>query len=213
MQTDKILVSANGTGWDQALEEAGKFASYVGLDKKAAMRVRLMTEEALGLIEAIAGDFNAEYRIESDKDCAVRLYLKAKTDMDFAKRKELIAASSDKKNAAARGIMGKIRQVIENAMYSVDEVGTLSAEYGGMPLMYGSMGMYETDPVSAMGTANYMWSLDTYKGSVESSIDKNEAAKEAWDELEKSIIASIADDVKVGVSGNTVELVIEKKKF
>jgi hypothetical protein len=64
-----------------------------------------------------------------------------------------------------------------------------------------------------MGTANYMWSLDTYKGSVESSIDKDEAAKEAWDELEKSIIASIADDVKVGVSGNTVELVIEKKKF
>ena len=101
MQTDKILVSANGTGWDQALEEAGKFASYVGLDKKAAMRVRLMTEEALGLIEAIAGDFNAEYRIESDKNCTVRLYLKAKTDMDFAKRKELIAASSDKKNAAA----------------------------------------------------------------------------------------------------------------
>lgn len=213
MQTDKILVSANGTGWDKALEEASKFATYVGLDKKASMRVRLMTEEALGLIESIAGDFNAEYRLESDKDCAVRLYLKAKTDMDFVKRKELIAASSDKKNSAARGIMGKIRQIIENAMYSVDEVGTLSMEYGGSPLMYGNMGMYETDPSAAINSMSYMWSLENYKGSVEGTKDKDAASKEAWDELEKSIIASIADDVKVGVSGNTVELVIEKKKF
>lgn len=213
MQTDKILVSANGTGWDKALEESSKFSSYIGLDKKAAMRVRLMTEEALGLIEAIAGDFNAEYRIESDKNCAVRLYLKAKTDMDFAKRKELIAASSDKKNAAAKGIMGKIRQVIENAMYSVDEVGTLSVEYGGTPLMFGNMGMYETDPSVAINSMSYMWSLENYKGSVEGSKDKDTASKEAWDELEKSIIASIADDVKVGVSGNTVEIVIEKKSF
>ena len=106
--------------------------------------------------------------------------------------------------------MGKIRQVIENAMYSVDEVGTLSAEYGGMPLMYGSMGMYETDPVSAMGTANYMWSLDTYKGSVESSIDKDEAAKEAWDELEKSIVAKLSDDVIVGIKKKKASFTIVK---
>ena len=213
MQTDKIMVSANGAGWEEALSEAAKFSNYVGLDKKASMRVRLMTEEALSLIEAIAGDFTAEYRIESDKKCIVRLYLKVKTDMDFAKRKELIATASDKKNSAARGIMGKIRQVIENCMYSVDEVGALSAEYGGLPLMYGNMGMYETDPAAAINSMNYMWSLENYKDSVEGSVNENEAAKEAWDELERSIIASIADDVKVGVSGNTVELVIEKKSF
>ena len=31
-----------------------------------------------------------------------------------------------------------------------------------------------------------------------------------WDELEKSIIANLADDVRVSVSGNNVELIIEK---
>ena len=213
MQTDKIMVSANGAGWNEALEEAAKFAAYVGLDKKAAMRVRLMTEEAISLIESVAGDFAAELRIESDKNCAVRLFLKAQTDMDFVKRKELIDVSTEKKNAAAKGILGKIRQVIENCLYSVDEVSSLTTEYGGAPLMYGTMGMYETDPGMAMSSMNYMWSLGTYKDSVETAMDSDDAAKEAWDELEKSIIASIADDVKVGVSGNTVELVIEKKNF
>jgi len=210
MQTDKILVSANGTGWNEALEEAGKFAEYIGLDKKASLRVRLLTEEALGMIEAIAGDFSAEYFIESDKKCKVRLILKAQTDMDYAKKRELIEASSDKKNKASKGFMGKIRQIIENALYSVDEVGALTAEYGGTSLMYGTMGMCDIDPAAPV---NYMWSLENYKTSIESVTDSEEAAKEAWDELEKSIVASIADDVKVGVSGNNVELIIEKKSF
>ncbi|MCR5728363.1 MAG: hypothetical protein K6G24_12960 [Lachnospiraceae bacterium] len=210
MQTDKIMVSANGTGWSEALEEAGKFSSYIGLDKKAGLRVRLLTEEALGMIEAIAGDFSAEYWIESDKKCKVRLYLKARTDMDFAKKRELIEASSDKKNKASKGFMGKIRQIVENALYSVDEVGALSAEYGGSSLMYGTMGMCDIDPAAPV---NYMWSLENYKSSIENASDTDEAAKEAWDELEKSIVGSIADDVKVGVTGNNVEIIIEKKEF
>ena len=39
--------------------------------------------------------------------------------------------------------------------------------------------------------------------------DNNEAEEE-WDELEKSIIANIADDVKVWIEGDKVCLVIEK---
>ena len=213
MQTDKIPVSGNGTGWAEALEEAGKFATYIGLDKKASLRVRLLTEEALGMIDTITGDFSAEFSIESDKDCAVRLQLVAQTEMDYAKKKELIEASSDKKNSASKGFMGKIRQIIENCMYSIDEVGALSSDYSGTSLMFGSMGMYATDPGAVIHSADYLWSLQNYRDSVYKASDIDSAAKEAWDELEKSIVASIADDVKVGVKGNKVELVIEKKKF
>ena len=35
---------------------------------------------------------------------------------------------------------------------------------------------------------------------------------EDWDELEKSIIANLADDVTVGINGDNVEMVITKKK-
>ena len=40
---------------------------------------------------------------------------------------------------------------------------------------------------------------------------KKEAEKENWDELEKSVIASVADDVIVGVKGKKAEIVIIKK--
>ena len=40
---------------------------------------------------------------------------------------------------------------------------------------------------------------------------KDQAALEAWDELEKSVVARVADDVKVFIRGATVELVLLKK--
>ena len=132
--------------------------------------------------------------------------------MDFAKKKELIAASSSKKNAAAKGFMGKIRQIIENGLYSIDEAGSLQSEYGN--LTYMNLGMSEVSPGTAFHTMDYMWSLESYRNSVNTAEDfKDFEKKEAWDELEKSIVANIADDVRVGVKGNTVEMVIEKKAF
>ena len=40
---------------------------------------------------------------------------------------------------------------------------------------------------------------------------KQGVAKDAWDELEKSVVGHIADDVKVFISGRTVEMTIIKK--
>ena len=39
---------------------------------------------------------------------------------------------------------------------------------------------------------------------------KRKGAAEAWDELEKSVVAHVADDVKVSIHGRTVEMVIIK---
>ena len=44
--------------------------------------------------------------------------------------------------------------------------------------------------------------------NLERAIDA--AADEAWDELEKSIVGKLADDVVVGVKGDRIELVITK---
>ena len=213
MQTDKIRIRSTGEGAEEVLEEASKFASYSGLDKKSALRVRLLAEETLGMVSAITGDFNADFWIESDKKCAVRICVEALTDMDFKKKQDLINASTKKKNEAAKGFMGKIRQIIENGLYSIDEVGSLQAEYGTGSVMYANMGMCEIDPGSAIHSMNYMWSLENYRNSVQNASETDLAVKEAWDELEKSIVASIADDVRVGVSGNKVELFIEKRSF
>ena len=47
------------------------------------------------------------------------------------------------------------------------------------------------------------WSLNSYK-------EQASGQSEEWDELEKSIIANLADDVIVGVTGKKVEIVVVK---
>ena len=53
---------------------------------------------------------------------------------------------------------------------------------------------------------SYLWRLEEYRSTV-----KKEEQAEAWDELEKSVIASASDDVIVGVRGKRAEIVIVKK--
>ena len=53
---------------------------------------------------------------------------------------------------------------------------------------------------------SYIWRLEEYRNSV-----KKEEQAEAWDELEKSVIASVADDVIVGVKGKRANVVIVKR--
>ena len=207
MQTDKIVVAAGGNGRESAFREAQKFADYIGLDNKAAQRLRLLTEETLGMMEAITGNFSAKYWIESAEDGKYKMHLTAATIMDFDKKQQLIDVSSDKKNAAAKGIMGKIGQIIENSLYSIDKAGSLSAEYGGTPLMYGEMGMCD---MSGMESSTYFWSLQKYRDNISKYEQDDEAYKEAWDELEKSIVANIADDISVAVKGDTVDMIITK---
>ena len=52
----------------------------------------------------------------------------------------------------------------------------------------------------------HAWSLSSYKECAGGNKDGEE-----WDELEKSIIANLADDVIVGVIGKNVDIIIKKK--
>lgn len=213
MQTDKITITSKGSGMEEAMEEAMKFAEYIGLDRKKTMRLRLLVEETLGMVEAITDDFAAYFWLESDEDKSYRIHLTAETYMDYNKKQGLLSITRDGKNDASKGFMGKIRNLIENSIYNMNEVGRLQAEYGGSPVMYGSMGMYDVDASSSLSTYAYMWSMDNYRQSIQNQMEEDKASKDAWDELEKSIVASIADDVRVGVKGNIVEMVIEKKNY
>ena len=51
-----------------------------------------------------------------------------------------------------------------------------------------------------------VWSLEQYRSTV-----RREEQTAAWDELEKSVIASLADDVIVGVRGKRADIIIVKK--
>ena len=206
MQTDKIRVNSNGEGAALVMDEVERFCEYMELDRKSAMRMRLLTEETIGMVNAITGEFEADFWLEGEKNKVCRLYLVAETRMNLAKKKELIDASSDKKNSAYKGFMGKIREMLEEGIYAADETGESVAD---MPFMFHTMGVCDAETAAANAYI-YQWSLAKYRAGIDEAKESDGEATEAWDELEKSIVANIADDVRVGVRGDTVELVMEK---
>lgn len=207
MITKKIKISNDGSGMNEALDLAEQTAEQMKLERKSAFYLRLLVEEMLSMVRAIAENFSAEFWIEEENfDCKLRL--KAKSELNYTKRRELMSISTDGTNTSARGIMEKIREIIEASFYSFDESMELQSEYGVGILSYGALGAVDT----AMSEAIYTWSMQKYKSDVQSRREENEnhVAIDAWDELEKSIIANVADEVNVGVRKDSIELTVQK---
>ncbi len=209
MQTDKILISSDGLGTAQALEECDRFAAYARLDRRSALHVRLLAEETLGMVRGIVGNFQAWFWLESVKKqgkLLSRVCVKADADVNIKTRQELLEVATSGTNSAAVGFMGKIRELIEMGLQSYDEASRYQAGLGCGMADYASMGMLE----QGVSTDAFYWSMDLYKEQVSGHKQESEQAEEAWDELEKSIVAKIADEVRVGIRNGQVELVIEK---
>ena len=205
MKTEKIYVKNDGEGLDNAIKNAEGFAEELKLSGRNAMHLRLLTEEMLGMVRAIAGDFQALFWVEGDeKQCTLKL--RADVDMNPDKRRELISASTSKKNSAVKGIMGKIQELVEVCMENYDEVGKLQVRYGVDPLSYGMMGM----DTENMSQAMLSWSLKQYRDNLEEAGEGNSSYETAWDELEKSVVANLADDVRVGIKNGKVDMEIYK---
>ena len=205
MTTEKIKISNNGSGMNEALELTEHVADLMKLERKKRFHLRLLAEEMLSMVRAITENFTAEFWIE-EKNFNCKLCLKAKSELDYQKRRELVSVSTEGKNSAALGIMEKIREIIEAGLYSMEESFALQSEYGTGMFNYGTLGVVDT----AMSEAIYSWSMQKYKSEVKSERSENPVALEAWDELEKSIIANIADDVTVGVRKDSIELTVQK---
>lgn len=215
MRTEKIPVNSLGEGFELALNETSHFAEAAGLSRKPALRLRLLAEETLGMLHAITDEYSAYFWLEQDDTNTIRLHLEAETEMDLLKKQELIDISTDKRNAADVGFMGKIRNIFENATYYVNMIGELQTASNAMPLMAGMPGFVDIEAAQIVNSYACLWTLSQYRSDLDSPQESEEeepALADALEELEKSIVASIADDVRVDVRGNKVELVIEKKR-
>ena len=207
-QTDQITVKNDGTGLDTVLHETERFTDYLQLGRKDALHVVLLTEETLAMVRALIGDHSAVFWIEGNsRKCSI--HLTAQTRMDPVKREVLLDVSKSGRNEAAKGIMGKIRDVFEMALENYEAVEQFQMEQGmGSSAMMLSYGM---DPNSVMSESMMVWSLNEYRSRISQEKGTKEDAREVWDELEKSIVANIADDVRVGIYKDRVEMVIDKQ--
>ena len=179
------------------LNESERVAKYNGLDHKQSLQLRLLCEEIDGMLPNIIEDFDGELWIEfEDGVCKVNISIQI-PEFNVEKKEELIGIAKNKKNAAVVGIVGKIRNAVENLFLDEERMQALA-------LSTHSMG-------TAMGYSEgvdyaYLWKLEEYRNSV-----KKDEQAEAWDELEKSVIASAADDVIVGVKGKRADIIVVKK--
>ena len=178
------------------LRESEKVAVYNELDPKQTMHLRLLCEELDGMLPEVVGDFDGSLWFEfEDGVCRLNVSIEL-AELTFQSKEQLIDLAKNKKNAAASGVIGKIRSVIENFCLD-EEIGeglTLSADTFNMVANY-----YHGVDHSCC------WSLAQYRSSV-----KQEEKTEEWDELEKSVIASVADDIIIGVKGRHADIMIVK---
>ena len=205
MITDKITVSAGHGTLNAAIEQADKVALYKDLNAQQSMRLRLLAEEMTGLMNAVVGKREGVFWIENNDDM-YELHFKTNAMLGDEKRQQLLSASTTGKNEAARGLIGKIVD-----FFTYTEDGDTPVFH--TPLMLSGMsGSYHDYEWTS--EYYYEWSLGQYRQEVDDANQQaspTAEAKEAWDELEKSVIAHIADDVKVFIRGRQVEMTIYKK--
>ena len=199
MRTDVIEVSSRGSQMETALSQVDKVATYKGLTGKNALHLRLLAEEMLGMMRSITGETKGEFWIEDDEKGTYQLHLQVRTRMDSEKRDSLLAASSTGKNESARGLMGRLRDFFDRG---ADE--DIAAAHSSLLLP----GVMEQ---SSLPTLDWEWSMTRYQNALSSQMQTSAAAREAWDELEKSVVAHVADDVRVSIRGRQVEMIIVKK--
>lgn len=201
MKTDVIIIRNGGEGIDKALLQTDKVAVYKGLPHKQALRLRLLAEEMTGMLRAIIGDMTASFWIETEAEI-YELHLSAMTVMDGEKREALLQASSSGRNEAAKGFMGRLWDIFMRMSEpkSTDEPGGFDYGY-----VHTDLGSFEAPMGVEMHSIIGSWSLNNYRKKLDES---REDTDEDWDELEKSIVAKLADEVKVFINGNAVEMVI-----
>ena len=200
MKTEIISVYASGDGRDKALELTEKTGAFCGLDHQSSLRLRLLSEELIELIRPFTDKIHGEFWLEAE-DNEVQIHLKTDIPMDLQTRKELLAVSSSGKNSAAKGLMGKIREMIASVTLPDDPETKEMTDQAFSLISIGSQ-------MGAHYDGAYSWSMTAYMNQV-NNID-NEDGKAAQDELERSIVANLADEVTVSIVGSEVEVIIFK---
>ena len=197
MKTDEMIITGSGEGMDKAVSETEQLGFTSGLNPKQCLHLRLLAEELVGMMQSVAGKGEARFTAEQ-RENTYTLELSAHVDMTKEMRKNLIDISSKGENAAIKGFMGRLKDSIAAAF--------LPSENGPSGMTVGLMGL--GSPSGYANDDSYSWTMSQYVNGVKKS--QSEEAKEAWDELEKSIVASIANEVTVYIKDSQVRIIITK---
>ena len=198
MISDIIAITNTGENLYTALDLSRRVAAYGDLSPKYALHLRLLAEELVSLMRAITGEVSGRFWIEKE-DEDYRLHLQVDAALTKEKREELLSTSSTGKNEAHHSFMGRLRD------FFFGPVDADIAAYDKSVLATGVL------PDGSRPSTDWDWMMTRYQCALSAMREEKPEAAEAWDELEKSIVGNLADDVKVSIKGSKTEMIIEKK--
>lgn len=176
---------------ERALNEVEAFAKAEKLDNAKADRLRLVSEEVIGMASGILNVESGRFWIEREEEgYAVRFACEA----EIGERAKAIFDSTSS-NTAYKGMSGLFRKVYDK----MQDAFSLTA--GSMPEselvasgVYGS-GLELVEPGA------YEWTLERYDEKCE--LD-NKA--EMWDELELSVLRKMSKNIVICYRNNRIDL-------
>jgi hypothetical protein len=165
---------------------------FFQLSDKNARLLRLLSEETISLIRGVLPRFDGEMKVENEgKLYNIKFSIKAMMKSD--QRDVLLDVVGGTNSAFGKGIFGKLASVLaERAILANDNANTPGFSTG---VILASQGIIPTD---------YSWAMSSYIPDYEEKHSIQD------DGLEKSIIVNLADDCRIGVKSDFVEIVVTK---
>ena len=197
MTTAKLWISNAVRRNSDAYEIMKEFAGKNGITGKERVHLGLLTEEALGMANQILHVYDGELRVEGTAAGYEIILEAAVHEEDGGKAVP---------TASPEGFMAKIAEMM-NCAYMFENVAEMPEDLAGMLPDYMSYGIREEKGAQAWAGR---WSLSVYRENLRNRQGENPKAEPALDELEKSIVAHLADEVTIGIQGHRIRLVISK---
>ena len=194
MKTDRLWVNGNIRRTSEINDILREFAVQAGITGKNDLHMTLLTEETLGMANQLLKDFDGEIWLETTSD-GYEIILEA----DVRGNEAGVATAPD----APLGFMAKIAEML-NCSYMFEDISEMPENLAAMLPDYLSYGLRETGSTPVWAGK---WSLSLYRSNLRKVPDSGLNL----DELEKSIVASLADDVTIGIHGRRLRLAIIKK--
>ena len=194
IRTEKLWVSGEVLRMEEVTEMLKAFAAKTEIRGKDFQHMVLLTEETLGMANQLLKNFEGEIWLEGTPS-GYDIVLEADVLPDDG-RHETPAANPE-------GFMAKIAEML-NCSYMFDNAQDLPEDLAGMLPDYMSYGAKESSQSPVWAGS---WSLSAYRYNLRQHEDQKET-EIALDELEKSIVAKLAEEVTIGIHGRRIRMVI-----
>lgn len=204
MKSEKCKLNGTPECAVVALNETERFAQTCGLPPKKALHLRLLAEEMLGMMNGLLSVRDGEFWVEQNKD-GYELHAQARTkSITESAAERLLAASTSGENDCYRGVSGKICRALDwliSQQPVEDDDPIVFDAHKKQVLLDDPYAQKMSEALASTGTVQ--WSFSQY---IES--ENPDLKAEQWDELERSVLSNLADDISIGVRDRDVFITV-----